>query len=145
MLVGSFEQADALAGPRGLSGAARRLVEVFWPGALTVVVPRRPRVDWALGAHADTIGLRLPDHVVVRALCAEVGALATTSANRHGDEPCVDAEDVAAIFGSRVTVVDGGRCSGTPSTVVSVFDDGVRCLREGAVAWADVASVAGVA
>ena len=142
VLVGSLEQADALAGPRGLSVLARRLAEVFWPGALTLVLPRRSGVDWALGAHADTIGLRVPDHVVARALCDEVGALATTSANLHGDEPCADAEAVAAAFGSRVTVVDGGRCSGAPSTVVAVLDDGVRCLREGAVAWADVAAVA---
>ncbi len=144
VLVGSFEQADALAGPRGLSIVARRLVDVFWPGALTVVVPRRPGLDWALGAHADTIGLRLPDHAVARALCDEVGALATTSANIHGDAPCVDAAAVTAAFGSTVTVVDDGRCLGAVSTVVAVLDDEVRCLREGAVAWADVASVAGV-
>jgi L-threonylcarbamoyladenylate synthase len=143
VLVGSFEQADALAGPRGLSAVARRLAEVFWPGALTVVVPRRSGLDWALGVHADTIGLRLPDHAVARALCDEVGALATTSANIHGNAPCVDAAAIAATFGSTVTVVDGGRCAGAPSTVVAVLEDGVRCLREGAVAWADVAPVAG--
>ena len=105
-------------------------------------MPRRSGVDWAPGAHADTIGLRLPDHAARAALCDEVGALATTSANIHGDEPCVDAGAVAAAFGPMMTVVDGGRCSGAPSTVVAVLVDGVRCLREGAVAWADVTSVA---
>jgi tRNA threonylcarbamoyl adenosine modification protein (Sua5/YciO/YrdC/YwlC family) len=141
VLVGSMEQAEALAGPAGLSETARILADRFWPGALTMVVPRRPGLTWALGAHSDTIGLRLPRHAVARALCAEVGALATTSANRHGEVPCTDAEAVARSFGSTV-VVDGGRCDGAPSTVVSVLDGATRCLRQGAVPWAEVERVA---
>jgi len=144
VLVGSVDQADALAGPGGLSPTARRLAQAFWPGALTVVVPRRSGLDWALGAGVGTIGLRLPDHRVARALCNGVGALATTSANLHGEAPCTDAASVARVFGSRVVVVDGGRCAGATSTVVSVLDDTPRCLREGAVPWADVAAVLGV-
>ena len=135
VLVGTMEQADALAGPDGLSPTARRLAQVFWPGPLTIVVAR------ALGAKRDTIGLRLPDHAVARALCDEVGALATTSANLHGDPPCTDAGAVRRVFGSKVVVVDGGHCGGSPSTVVSVFEV-LHCLREGAVAWADVEGAA---
>jgi len=138
VLVASIEQAEALAGPAGLSATARRLATAFWPGALTIVVSRRPGLDWALGAHAETIGLRLPDHAVVRALCAEVGALATTSANLHGEAPCTDARSVVRAFGPEMVVVDGGRCAGAPSTVVSVLGDVPVCLREGAVRWADV-------
>jgi tRNA threonylcarbamoyl adenosine modification protein (Sua5/YciO/YrdC/YwlC family) len=137
VLVGTIDQAHALAGPDGLSPMARRLVQAFWPGALTIVVSRRPDLDWALGAHRDTIGLRLPDHATARALCDEVGALATTSANLHGDPPCTDAGAVRRVFGSKMMVVDGGHCGGAPSTVVSVLDV-LHCLREGAVAWADV-------
>jgi L-threonylcarbamoyladenylate synthase len=144
VLIGSLDQADALAGPAGLSPAARRLAQAFWPGALTVVVPRRTGLDWALGASVRTIGLRLPDHGTARALCDEVGALATTSANLHGGSPCTEAVEVARPFGSRVVLVDGGRCAGAPSTVVSVLDDTPQCLREGALAWADVAAVLGV-
>ncbi len=144
VLVGSFDQADALAGTAGLSPAARRLAHTFWPGALTVVVPRRAGLDWALGASVHTIGLRLPDHATARALCDEVGALATTSANLHGEAPCTEAVAVERLFGSRVVVIDGGRCAGEPSTVVSVLEDTPRCLREGAVPWADVAAVLGV-
>ena len=138
VLVGSLDQAEALAGPAGLAESARRLAQRFWPGALTIVVRRRPGLDWALGADTRSIGLRLPDHDVARALCADVGPLATTSANHHGEPPCADAEDVARVFGSSVMIVDGGRCDGAPSTVVSVLGDSLRCVREGAVPWAEV-------
>ena len=87
VLVGSIEQAEMLAGPEGLPASARRLADAFWPGALTIVVPRRRGLDWVLGVHTDTIGLRIPDHTSARALCSEVGALATTSANVHGEAP----------------------------------------------------------
>ncbi len=137
VLVASVEHAEELAGPTGLSKTARHLADVFWPGALTIVVPRRHGLAWDLGGGAQTIGLRVPDHAVARALCGEVGALATTSANVHGEAPCTDAAAVVRAFGPTVVVVDGGRCHGAPSTVVSVLDD-VQCLREGAVAWGDV-------
>jgi L-threonylcarbamoyladenylate synthase len=144
VLVGTIEQAEALAGPAGLPPVARRLAGAFWPGALTIVVSRRRGLDWVLGAHADTIGLRLPDHPVARALCVEVGALATTSANVHGEEPCTDADAVRRAFGPAVVVVDDGLCAGPPSTVVDVGDRTPRCLREGAVPWADVIAAIGV-
>ena len=144
VLVGSIDQAEALAGPEGLSTTARRLARLFWPGALTMVVPRRRGLDWDLGAHGDTIGLRLPDHAVARRLCAEAGALATTSANVHGDEHRAPTPaSVRRVFGPRVMVVDGGRCAGAPSTVVSLVDDVPQCLREGALAWADVSAAVG--
>jgi tRNA A37 threonylcarbamoyladenosine synthetase subunit TsaC/SUA5/YrdC len=86
--------------------------------------------------------LRLPDHLVARSLCDEVGALATTSANLHGLPPCTDADAVRRAFGSGVVVVDGGRCAGAPSTVVDVLEVTPRCLREGAVPWAEVVAAA---
>ncbi len=143
VLVGSIDQADSLTGPAGLSATARLLAGVFWPGALTMVVPRRDGLDWALGSHAGTIGLRLPDHAFARALCDHVGALATTSANAHGHAPCTDADAVRRAFGSRVVVIDGGRCAGLPSTVASLLDDRPQCLREGAVPWADIVAALG--
>jgi tRNA threonylcarbamoyl adenosine modification protein (Sua5/YciO/YrdC/YwlC family) len=144
VLVGSIDQAEALAGPGGLSKTARQLARLFWPGALTIVVPRRLGLDWALGGRGDTIGLRLPDHAVARTLCVDVGALATTSANAHGEAPCTDAASVRRAFGSRVVVVDGGRCAGAPSTVVSLVGDVAHCLREGSVPWADIRAAVGV-
>jgi L-threonylcarbamoyladenylate synthase len=144
VLVGSIDRAEALAGPEGLSPTARRLAQAFWPGPLTIVVPRRPGLQWSLGSHAQTIGLRVPDHAVARALCDEVGSLATTSANVHGAAPCTDADEVRRTFGGGVVVVDGGHCAGAPSTVVSVVDSAPRCLRLGALSWEDVRAAAGL-
>jgi tRNA A37 threonylcarbamoyladenosine synthetase subunit TsaC/SUA5/YrdC len=108
---------------------------------LTIVVPRAAGLDWDLGAARHTVGLRMPDHPLARALCERVGPLATTSANRHGDPPCTDADTVTAVFGDAVVVVDGGRCDGESSTVVSVVGGDVRCLRHGALAWTDITAV----
>ncbi len=143
--MASIDQAEVLAGPDGLPETARRLARRFWPGPSPSWFPGGRGLDWALGAHCDTIGLRLPDHAVARALCAEVGALATTSANVHGEPPCTDAEIGASVPSARsVVVVDGGRCAGAPSTVVSLLGASPQCLREGAVPWADVVAAAGV-
>src|SRR4029077_1726034 len=83
VLVDGPGQADQLAdaGDRG-----RALMARFWPGALTIVLPRRPGLDLDLGGEASTVGVRCPDHAVARRLCAMVGPLATTSANRHGGD-----------------------------------------------------------
>jgi L-threonylcarbamoyladenylate synthase len=144
VLIGSIDQAEALAGPAGLSSPARRLAQEFWPGPLTIVVARRPGLQWSLGSHAQTIGLRIPDHAVARALCGAVGPLATTSANVHGAEPCTDADEVRRVFGADVVVLDGGHCAGAPSTVVSLVEASPRCLRLGALSWAAVSAAAGV-
>jgi len=144
VLVGTLEQFEALVAPGAAAAAARRLARVLWPGALTIVVPRRPGLDWALGAHGDTVGVRCPGHAVVRRLCAEVGPLATTSANLHGAPPCTTAGAVARLFGDRVAaVVDGGECDRPPSTVVDVVDGTPRCLRQGGVPWSAVTAAAG--
>jgi L-threonylcarbamoyladenylate synthase len=138
VLVASAAQAEQLAGPAGLSPAARALADRFWPGALTIVVRRRPHLDWDLGGDPATIGLRCPGHPLARRLCRRVGPLATTSANRHGQAPLVSAEEVRAEFGDSVAVLDGGRCDGAPSTVVDVCDGPPRLLRQGGVPWDEV-------
>jgi len=142
VLVSGMDQAEVLAGPDGLGPVGRLLAAHFWPGGLTLVVPRRRGIDWDLGGDGTTIGLRCPDHDLVRGLCATVGPLAATSANRHGMPPLVTADAVCDEFGPELTVLDGGRCDGSPSTVVVVDGGEVRCLRAGAVAIEDVARVA---
>jgi tRNA threonylcarbamoyl adenosine modification protein (Sua5/YciO/YrdC/YwlC family) len=119
---------------------ARRWMERFWPGALTIVLPRAEHLRTVdLGGDAATIGLRCPDHRLVRHLCAEVGSLATTSANRHKEPTPPDAEGVAEALGDAVALVlDGGPCEGAPSTVVSVLGDEVTLLREGRIPFDDL-------
>lgn len=139
VLVAGFDDAEALAGPDGLSPPARHLAHALWPGALTIVVRRRAGITWSLGGDGRTIGLRCPDHPVARRLCARVGPLATTSANRHGAPPLTTPGAVVDAFsGVIAVVVDGGVCDGMPSTVVDVTGDTPRCLRQGAVPWSEI-------
>jgi L-threonylcarbamoyladenylate synthase len=137
VLVADLLQADAVAGPAGLGGPGRLLAETFWPGALTIVVPRRPGIGWRLGGDETTVGLRCPAGSVARRLCAMVGPLATTSANPHGAAPARSAAEVASSFGPGLLVVDGGRCEGVPSTVVDVTGS-PTLLRRGGVSWEEV-------
>jgi tRNA threonylcarbamoyl adenosine modification protein (Sua5/YciO/YrdC/YwlC family) len=143
VLVDSVDQAARLS---DLDDRARLLMAHFWPGGLTVILPRLRGVDIALGdgAGAPTVGVRCPDHDVPRRLCAEVGPLATTSANLHGQATPSTAGEVHALFGDAVAVVvDGGRCEGAPSTVVDCTGTRPKLVREGVVAWADVLRVVG--
>jgi L-threonylcarbamoyladenylate synthase len=133
VLAADVEQAFALAAE--VPDAAARLAERFWPGGVTLVVARRPGLDLDLGGEDDrSIGLRVPDHDLVRRLTARVGPLATTSANRHGrPTPETATGVVRELRGAVALVLDGGRCAGAPSTVVACDEDGVTVLREGRV------------
>jgi L-threonylcarbamoyladenylate synthase len=138
LLVASLDQALQLSGD--LPSTAVALAGAFWPGGLTLVVPRRPGLDLDLGGEDDTtVGLRQPDHPVPVALAERVGPLAATSANRHGRPTPGTADEVAAELGDAVDLVlDGGPCHGAPSTVVACTPEGVTVLREGRVPTAEV-------
>lgn len=125
--------ADAFSLVDAVVPAARRLADEHWPGPLTLVLPRRSDLDWALGDPADTIGLRVPDSSFVHAVAARVGPLATTSANRHGVPTPPEAMAAAdSLTGPVDLVVDGGTCGSAASTVVAVDRDGaLRILRQG--------------
>lgn len=141
VLVAKGEQAVALA---HMPGPARRLADRFWPGPLTLVLPRRPGVDLPLGEPADTIGVRWPDHRLITALAAEVGPLATTSANRSGSPtPATAAEAAAALDGAVGLVLDGGPCAGVASTVVDLSGPEPVILREGTITASEVVDALG--
>ncbi len=133
VLCASAEQAFSLAAP--VPESARRLADRHWPGALTLVLTRRPGLDWALGEPHDTIGIRCPDHDLVRALAAEVGPLATTSANRHGVPTPAGAIAAAdSLLGPVDLVIDSGPLHGSASTVVDATTSTLRILRQGTLA-----------
>ena len=137
VLVADADQALGLA--TAVPDSAIALMTRFWPGAITLVIPRAPDLAADLGNDDATIGVRCPDHAVPRALCAIVGPLATTSANLHGEPTPETAEMVAEVFGDAVAVVlDGGPCAGSPSTVVDCTGVEPKLLREGRIAWGDV-------
>jgi L-threonylcarbamoyladenylate synthase len=142
VLVASVDDAHELVdgSPQSL-GAFAALAAAFWPGALTIVMRRRPGLDFALGGDEATIGVRCPASPVARALLERVGPMAVTSANRSGEPPAVTAGEVAEIFGDRVVIVDGGRCDAPPSTVVALVDGAPVIVRPGPVTAADIDAV----
>lgn len=120
---------------------ARRLARAFWPGALTIVVPASDRVPWGIHRGAGTVGLRMPDdRIALSVIAACGGALAVTSANLSGRSEARSAGEVQATLGDHLSViVDGGEATGgVPSTVVDLTRDGMRILRQGAIALEDL-------
>lgn len=110
------------------------LARRFWPGPLTVVLPRRPEIPEVVSPTA-TIGVRVPDQAFARELLAAAGPLAVTSANRSGRPGARTASEVLAELGDSIElVVDGGRTpGGVPSTVVDCTESRPRLLREGPI------------
>lgn len=141
VLVADEDQVAALAA--AVPDVARRLMDRHWPGALTLVLPRRSGLGADLGTSESTVGVRCPDHPAPVAVCRVVGPLATTSANLHGEPPLTRAADVAGAFGDAVPVVlDGGTCAGAPSTVVDCTGPEPELLREGRISWQEVLAAA---
>jgi L-threonylcarbamoyladenylate synthase len=137
VLVGSLEQALELV--TALPQAARRLMEQFWPGPLTLVLPRRPDLEADLGDDELTVGVRMPSHPVPQELCRHVGPLGVGTAGLQGMAELVTADEVAATFGDAVAVVlDGGRCAGLPATVVDATGEDPHLIREGRLPWSEV-------
>ncbi len=118
-----------------LDDRARRLAERFWPGPLTLVLPRRARVPDEVTGGRETVGLRVPDHPVALALLrAFGGGIAAPSANRFGHVSPTTADHVRAEFGPGVFVLDGGPCRvGVESTILDLSDDLPALLRPGGV------------
>jgi len=115
---------------------ARRLIERFWPGPLTLVLPARPELAPQLTAGSGAIGVRVSSHPVAHALVDALGEpLTTTSANPGGAPPAVDVATARGYFGEGVAAyVDGGTLAGgSGSTVLLVADDAARVIRRGAV------------
>ena len=117
---------------------AKLLAEHFWPGPLTLVLPRTANcpVPRSVSLGGDTIGIRIPAHDTALKLLRLFGKpLASTSANFSGKESSVNASEAANSIGNLVPfIIDGGRCSlGVASTVVSLVDDEMRILRAGAI------------
>lgn len=115
---------------------ARRLAERFWPGPLTMILPRSDRVPGVVTGDLPTVGLRVPAHPVAQALLREFGGgLAAPSANRFGRVSPTTAQHVQDELGDRIDLVlDGGPCQvGLESTIVDLSTPIPALLRPGAV------------
>lgn len=119
---------------RGISPAAHTLAQKFWPGPLTLVLKRNPRVPDAVTGGQDTVALRVPSHPVAQALLRKFGGgVAAPSANRFGRVSATTAAHVHEEFGdSVVCVLDGGAADvGIESTIVDCTRDTPVLLRPG--------------
>lgn len=142
VLCATADDALALA-TTDLAGAVAAVATRWWPGPLTLVLPRRPGVQLHLGEPVTTVGLRVPDHALVQALAARVGPIAASSANRHGlPTPATAAEAAAALGEGVALVIDGGKLEASASTVIDATTEPWRVLRAGPIDPADVLAVA---
>jgi L-threonylcarbamoyladenylate synthase len=137
VLIGELDQLHLLTDE--LSETARKLVASFWPGGLTIVVPKKKDLPELLSA-GNSIGIRMPNHPVALDLLRRFGPIATTSANLSGMNNPHDARDVEKQLSKRVPLIlDGGRCpGGVPSTVVDCTTEEVRILRPGTISMKEI-------
>ena len=119
-----------------ISSDAEKLIKIFWPGPLSLILPANPAVPGVLHGDSKRIAVRLPSCAVARELAiVSGGALTATSANRSGEAAAQTAEGVhAALSGGIDMIVDSGPATETrPSTLLDMTQSPPRLLREGAV------------
>ena len=135
---------------RSVPAGARALAAAFWPGPLTMILPRAARASDAVTGGEDTVGVRVPAHPVARALLAAFArrgghGVAAPSANRYGHVSPTTARHVADDLGDRVAMIlDGGPCDvGIESTIVAFDGDRAVLMRPGGIAVDALANVLG--
>jgi tRNA threonylcarbamoyl adenosine modification protein (Sua5/YciO/YrdC/YwlC family) len=133
----------------------QNLVDEFWPGGLTIVLPAQPSLAWDLGDTLGTVAVRMPDQRIALELLEETGPLAVSSANLTGESAAISVENAERMLGDSVAVyLDGGMsATGVPSTIIDATslvrrgDDAgearIRLLREGAVTSKQLRGVIG--
>lgn len=124
-----------------IPSAALQLASHFWPGPLTILVPKRPGLPESVSA-TSTVGVRVPDHDVARELLRLAGPMAVTSANLSGAQSPVSAQEVYEQLGGRIPLIlDGGLTpGGIPSTLVDCTTPELKILREGPVRMEELRS-----
>jgi L-threonylcarbamoyladenylate synthase len=132
ILIGDLDQLENVG--IDIPEIAHRLASRFWPGPLTILVPKRPDLPESVSA-ASTVGVRIPDHEAARSLLRAAGPMAVTSANISGAQSPTTAQDVFEQLGGRIPlIIDGGRTpGGVPSTLVDCLAPDLKILREGPI------------
>jgi tRNA threonylcarbamoyl adenosine modification protein (Sua5/YciO/YrdC/YwlC family) len=143
VLVGSWSTVDGLV--TSVPRSARVLIEAFWPGGLSIVLPHAPSLAWDLGRTRGTVMVRMPLHPVALELLREVGPMAQSSANLTGKPPATNVTEAREQLGETVAVYLDGGPSGdpTPSTILDLTGPDPLVLREGDVPVDKIAEVLG--
>jgi L-threonylcarbamoyladenylate synthase len=134
ILLADLQDLDKVA--QEVPPTAQSLINQYWPGALTLVVPKHPRLPSIISSN-EGVAVRIPDHEISRAFIrAAGGAVAATSANLSGERPAQNAaEAFEAMNGLIAAVLDGGPVQhGQGSTVLDCMSDPPKVLREGPIA-----------
>jgi L-threonylcarbamoyladenylate synthase len=143
VLIPNLATLDALAAE--VPAEVRALVDAFWPGGLTVIVPARESLQWDLGETAGTVALRMPSNPVALALLAETGPLAVSSANLTGKPAATTVDEARDMLADTVAVyLDGGVGGTEGSTIIDatrIASDGVRIVRHGAIPDAAITEI----
>jgi L-threonylcarbamoyladenylate synthase len=142
ILIGNSE--DLVRVSISLPEIVLRLAKRFWPGPLTLIVPRHPSLPDALSPQ-PTIGVRMPNHAVALTLLRMTGPLAVTSANLSGQDNANTAQEALAQLKDRVhLILDGGRTpGGVPSTVVDCTTPELVILRKGPITLDELRAASG--
>ncbi|MFE6734060.1 L-threonylcarbamoyladenylate synthase [Microbacterium sp. NPDC057650] len=146
-------QAALAALVESIPGPVQQLVDEFWPGGLTIILPSQPSLAWDLGDTLGTVAVRMPDRRIALELLEETGPLAVSSANLTGKDVAISAADAEEMLGDSVSVyLDGGlSADGIASTIIdctsladpSAENPRVRVLRDGAISRERLAAVLG--
>ncbi len=142
ILIAGVDQLSLVAS--GIPPMALELAARFWPGPLTLVLPKHPSLPAAVSA-SPTVGVRLPDHPAARLLLQASGPLAVTSANLSGQPSPSTAAQVLTQLGGRISLIlDGGPTpGGVPSTVVDCTGTEPKILRSGPISAAHLRQALG--
>jgi L-threonylcarbamoyladenylate synthase len=115
---------------------SKRLIEKFWPGGLTIIFRKAPDFNNPAISGGDKVGIRLPDHPVVRKLIRELGRpIIGTSANLHKGPATLTASEVMSVLAGKIDfIIDAGACpGGTESTIIDVTSEFPILIRPGII------------
>lgn len=123
-----------------------KLIQVFWPGGLTIILESKKIVPPIMISNGKTVGVRMPDHeAALKIIESAGGILPTTSANISGEATPRSYEELDEKFKCRVDItVDGGKCPiGTASTIIDMSSENIKILREGAISQSQIENIIG--
>jgi len=142
VLIADIDQINLLA--KDLNENTSKLAQSFWPGALTLIVPKNDSLPHNLTIY-PTVGVRMPDHDWLRAIMRETGPLAATSANISGESSPTTSQQVLDQLDGRIElIINGGECkSGISSTVIDCSGEKIKIIRQGMITSEQIQSVLG--
>lgn len=123
---------------------AQELIDAFWPGSLSIILPKKPEVLDSVTAGLDTVAIRMPDHPIALDFISKTGPLVAPSANTSGNPSPTKASHVMQDFGSNFPIIDGESTHvGLESTVIDLSEDEPTILRPGSISRKQIEDVLG--